>query len=70
MRDVDKKINPVGILMEFFNIDLHLARLISKLDGGESGSPLVYLAAACASHALQNGHICADTISFSGTFSL
>jgi len=54
--------------MEFFNIDLHLARLISKLDGGESGSPLVYLAAACASHALQNGHICADLSLFPELF--
>ena len=52
----------------FINIDLHFASLISELDGGASGSPMVYLAAACASHALQNGHICADLSLFPDLF--
>jgi hypothetical protein len=51
----------------FLNIDLHFARFISELDASASG-PLVHLAAACASHALQNGHVCADLALFPEVF--
>ena len=62
---MDQSSNSNKTLPDSFSyLDLHFARLMQKLSDGQN--PSLLLAAALASNAVQEGHICADLSEYAG----